>query len=140
MFVPGSERVTRLSKGIAWAEVMFTFRCEGTPGATCSGFLNLIPEIDGVWRIWMIRTILEQLNGYGNVDELQPEQSLSDKVNEVNGHAQTVNTQVNASTMDGTNQTGAATHFDVVIIGAGQAGLGTAGRLQALGVPYIVLD
>ena len=140
VFVLGSGRLVRLSEGVAWAEVMFNFRCEGTPSTICSGFLNLIPDLNRLWRIWMIRTILEQLEGCRNVDKLHPEGSVTQQVNGISVHAETAKPQINASTPDGTVQADAVTNFDVIIIGAGQAGLGTAGRLQALGVHYVVLD
>lgn len=32
------------------------------------------------------------------------------------------------------------TEYGAIVVGAGQAGLAVGGRLQALGVPYIILD
>ncbi len=65
-----------------------------------------------------MRTILEQLHGQRDVDVLEP---VSGKSGMMNGEL-------------------AEKHFDCVIIGGGQAGLSTAGRMKALGISYVVLD
>lgn len=75
----------------------------------------------------MLRTVLEQLEGCEDVEGLSVASQLSNGVNGHQNHA-----------LNGVN--GSAKHFDCVVVGAGQAGLGTAGRLQALGVSYVVLD
>jgi hypothetical protein len=108
-------RVMRLPGGSAWVQTVFTFETNGTPATICSGFLHLVPDSDGKWRIWVMRTILERLKGEANVDVMEPV-------------GETQNGQVEA------------THFDAIVIGGGQAGLSTAGRLKALGVSYVVLD
>jgi thioredoxin reductase len=125
-YITGSAKTLRLDKDIGWANVSFTFRNRGVPATTCRGFLSLILEEDGQWRIWLVRTVLEQLEGCEDVDVLQPVHGVS---NDVNGVPHTAN-GVNAP----------LTHYDCVVVGAGQAGLGSAGRLQALGLSYVVLD
>ncbi|OCT44337.1 Flavin-binding monooxygenase-like family protein [Cladophialophora carrionii] len=143
--VKGSAQPLRLDKNTGWVNVSFSFRNRGNPAATCRGYLSLILEDDGQWRIWMIRTVLEQLEGCEDVDVLQPVERARDGVN---GHdTSTQAGRVNGNhTLDDrapgatTGPTSSAAHFDCVVVGAGQAGLGTAGRLQALGLSYVVLD
>lgn len=135
--IPGSAKPVRLDKNVGWVNVSFSFRDRGTPAARCLGFLSLILDQTGVWKIWLIRTVLEQLEGCDDVDKLQSVHEVSDGRDVPNGHTNGVNgahATTNGSTHD------SPTHFDCVIVGAGQAGLSTAGRLQALGISYLVLD
>lgn len=112
---PRLVRVSRLPGGSSWVEATFSFETNASPATSCSAILALVPGNDGKWRIWVMRTILEQLKGQGNVDELDP---VGD-IRVVNGHV---------------------TKFDCVVIGGGQAGLSLGGRLKALGLSCVVLD
>ncbi|KAF5636969.1 dimethylaniline monooxygenase (n-oxide forming) [Fusarium tjaetaba] len=111
--VPGSAKVYRLEGGAEWVDCKFIFHTT-TPATECSGMLSLVPSQDGSWKIWVLRTILEQLSNHGNVDSMEPTSVL------VNGNGRL--------------------HYDAVIIGGGQSGLSTGGRLQALGVSYVILE
>ncbi|KAK5240484.1 hypothetical protein LTR40_013800, partial [Exophiala xenobiotica] len=88
------------------------------------------------WKIWLLRTVLEQLEGCDDVDQLVPIQEAS--TNGVHPHT--------TDGVDGNHQpsvngkTDSPKHFDCIVVGGGQAGLSTAGRLQALGISYVVLD
>jgi hypothetical protein len=113
-------RVARLPTGKQWMEVRFSFETEAIPPKVCSGIINLVPHADGKWRIWVLRTILEQLKFQGNVDVLESSTALS-KLKLTNGDHE-------------------STNFECVVIGGGQAGLSTGGRLKALGISYVVLD
>ncbi|KAH7319169.1 dimethylaniline monooxygenase (N-oxide forming) [Rhexocercosporidium sp. MPI-PUGE-AT-0058] len=113
-----SSRIVRLPQGSSWIETRFSFETNAAPRTTCSGFMNLVPGEDGKWRIWVMRSILEQLKLDGDVDVLEP-------VNKTSGLK---------------NRHQQPSHFDCVIIGGGQAGLSTAGRMKALGISYVVLD
>jgi hypothetical protein len=89
-------------------------------------FVSLVPG-DGEkeraeWKVWMLRTILEGVAGWGDVDSMVPCAELTS----TNGYVNGIN--------------GDEKSFDVVVVGAGQAGLSTAGRLKALGVGYVVLE
>ena len=42
--------------------------------------------------------------------------------------------------MNGSPKQDETQHFHAVIIGGGQSGLSTGGRLQALGVPYVIIE
>ncbi|KAH6688097.1 dimethylaniline monooxygenase (N-oxide forming) [Leptodontidium sp. MPI-SDFR-AT-0119] len=112
-----SARIVHLPQGSSWVETRFVFATNATPQTTCSGFMNLIPGSDGKWRIWVLRSILEHLKS-GDVDVLEP-------VVKANGLP---------------NGQQEPTHFDCVIIGGGQAGLSTAGRMKTLGISYVVMD
>ncbi|KUJ21180.1 dimethylaniline monooxygenase (N-oxide forming) [Mollisia scopiformis] len=116
---PGSVRVVRLPQGSAWIEARFSFETGATPATFCTAIVSLVPDQDGEWRIWVLRTVLEQLKGQPDVDVLQPVTELK------NGYV---------------NGEGEKGHFDCVVIGGGLAGLSTGGRLKALGVSYVVLD
>ncbi|KAL2012451.1 hypothetical protein VTN00DRAFT_5169 [Thermoascus crustaceus] len=115
-------RVTRHSLKVCWIDVGFTFETASVPETTCSGFLSLVPAPDGTWKIWAMKTILERLKGQPSVDELEPVSNLTNGV-----HCQA-------------NGVGSVPHFDCVVVGAGLAGLCTAGRLKALSVSYLVIE
>lgn len=102
--------------GIGWIEVPFTFETAAIPAATCSGFVSLVPNENGSWKIWLLRTILDQFQNLPNVDELKP------------GPAPRRHPL----------HEGAA--YECVVIGCGQSGLSVAGRLQALGASCLVVD
>ncbi|KAF2732381.1 FAD/NAD(P)-binding domain-containing protein [Polyplosphaeria fusca] len=100
-----------------WIDVPFGFEVTATPKTTCSGILSLVPSAGG-WKIWVMRTTLEQLVGENDVDKLEtaPKKEPSISLDQ-----------------DGCQ-------FGAVVVGAGQAGLSVAGRLKALGVEYVVLE
>ena len=127
--VPDSVRCMKIGNPVshAWIHAMFTFKTELPLPATCSGFLGITPGPDGDWKIWTLRTILENFQGIGDVD-VPTGVSL-------NGHA--INDYSNGHKTNGIEGT---TSFDVVIVGAGQAGLSTAGRLNALKVRNVILE
>lgn len=129
--LPETAHVRRTGPEVCWLDVSFTFETENEPAISCYGFLSLVPDPDqdGNWKIWLLRTVLEQLRGnHGNVDQLAP--VMSDDSVKLNGFPKAVEPVV-----DGEQQ-----HFDCVVVGAGQAGLSTAGRLQALGVSYVLIE
>ena len=112
---PNSSRVTRIGDVQAWVDVPFTFRTYGPPATICSRTISLVPSSAGKWKIWLLRTILEELKGQESVDTLEPcSKSTHDLIS--------------------------GSHFDCVVVGGGPSGLSTAGRLQALGVSYVMLD
>ncbi|KAF9770014.1 hypothetical protein IL306_012484 [Fusarium sp. DS 682] len=139
--VQGSLKVISPEPGIEWVDCRFTFNTT-TPATECSGMLSLVPSQDGSWRIWVLRTILEQLTDHGNVDMLEPANGLLNGTNgnhslpihTSNGHPRT------NGTSNGTLVAQDPRHFGAVIIGGGQSGLSTGGRLQALGVSYVILE
>lgn len=122
-------KVTVLPNGSSWVDISGTFTTKTVAGlkCTCTLMINVVPPSSGsTWRIWAMRTMLDQVQGWPSVDNYAPPG--------VNGY-------VDASANTHSNTNGSAlSHFDVVIIGGGQSGLSTAGRLQALGVGYLLID
>ncbi|KEF60991.1 uncharacterized protein A1O9_02555 [Exophiala aquamarina CBS 119918] len=123
--IAGSTSAIRFGS-VAWIEARIDFRIPtkgSLPGRKCSGILRIVPNSSREWKIWIMVTILEQLDGCGSVDvlvQLSPEESLRQRAE--NGADSGVDL------------------FDCVVAGGGQAGLCTAGRLKALGVSYAVLE
>lgn len=115
VMVPGSGRVIR-SGPSAWVDGVFKFKTRSMPPTNCSGIVSLVLGDDGRWRAWVIRSILEGLEGQDDVDQLEP--SLTQLCNGIAD----------------------STVFDAVIVGGGQAGLSLGGRLQSLHASYVVLD
>ena len=132
---PKTSRIARFGPKTSWVEASFTFETEARLATTCSGFISIIPDSKGGWKIWLLRTILEQLSGYGNVDELEPWRGLADGI--VNGKP---NGTANRTSNDPSSGVNSIAKFDCVVVGGGQAGLATGGRLMALGVSYVILD
>jgi hypothetical protein len=115
---------------VSWLQAIFSFETAGCPQTECSAILALVPDSNGGWLIWCLRTILDQLKLHGNVDVLD-------------SHCGNTDRSLNRSIINnsaGKNGHSGLTHFDCVIIGGGQAGLSAAGRLKALDVSYVVLD
>ncbi|KKZ60411.1 hypothetical protein EMCG_00697 [[Emmonsia] crescens] len=112
-FNPGTAEVVRRMPKLSWVEARFTFRTTGCPASLCSGMVSLVPAEGDTWKIWILRTILERLEGHPDVDVPNPQTRIINPEN---------------------NQ------FDCLVVGAGQCGLSTAGRLQSLGVNYLLID
>lgn len=128
--VPGSAKPVRLDEKIGWLEIILECQCRAAPATRCAGFLCLVLEA-GSWKIWVLRTILEQLDGCGDVDYLSP------KTNAVNGGSEI---QATDQVLDAAEAMNKSHIIDCVIVGAGHAGLSCGGRLQTLGVNYIILE
>lgn len=119
--------IVRPNPNHEWITVAFTFNMKMPLECSCLGYLNLIPDETGHWKIWVICTMLDQLCGYPNIDQLDPVGSGLFGDEEQNG---------DASESSGTRED----VYDCVIIGAGQAGLSTAGRFKILGISYICVE
>ncbi|PMD38029.1 putative flavin-containing monooxygenase [Hyaloscypha variabilis F] len=111
-------RIIRSPLGPHWIQGKFSFETSADPPTTCSGIITLVLTSASEWRIWTLRSILEQLKGESNVDVLA----------RVNG------------TEQATNGHSEERHFDCIVIGGGPSGLSQGGRLKALGISYVVLD
>ncbi|KEF51438.1 uncharacterized protein A1O9_12587 [Exophiala aquamarina CBS 119918] len=138
--VPTSSKEVRLPGGYGWVQVAFTFEMRSAPESTGYGFLSLVQE-DGKWKIWILRTLLKQLKGHGNVDALMPAQGACETSTRLSMPSHQLHANP-ATTLNGHHLAvdSAGEHFDVVIVGAGQSGLSCAGRLECLGVRYVVLE
>lgn len=116
-------QVAKLDENTQWIEARFLFTIEKPLKIHCSGFLSIVSSPDSGWKIWVIKTVLEQIDGQPDVDRLAPVQPPHDDVQELR-----------ADDSDGTP------YFEVVIVGGGMCGLAAGGRLKALGVSYVCLE
>ncbi|KAH8691479.1 flavin-containing monooxygenase [Talaromyces proteolyticus] len=139
-----SGRGFRPNKNTSWLHVGFKFRVAAAPAAECHGFLALVLEEDDQWRICTIRTIFELLVGCADVDTLpevdDQDRDFANRTTHVDEHNITNSAHKPTSIRNGTCHTSQSTYYDAIVAGAGQAGLSTAGRLQTLGVNYLVLE
>ncbi|KAK4551234.1 hypothetical protein LTR86_011281, partial [Recurvomyces mirabilis] len=126
-------RLTR-SLDVSWidVDVAFTVDKQGLRGEG-SAIVSVITGTDGQVQIWMVRSWLESFFSHGNPDYLQ---SLTETTND----AALVEGARRASSEHGNVADGVCSIYDVIIVGGGQAGLSTAGRLKALGIQYLVLE
>ncbi|KAF8862065.1 flavin-containing monooxygenase [Acephala macrosclerotiorum] len=112
--LPNSAQVFRAGPA-CWIQAIFSFETEKT---TCQAIVSLVQD-EEEWKIWLLRTILQGLKGEGSgsVDFLEVEEGS-----------------------ENSEEKEEKSHFDCVVVGAGQSGLSVAGRLKALGVRYVVLE
>ena len=155
--VPDTVHINDLG-GVGWVDVLFTFTCNAPPATKCEGFLSIVPEKDEnsgeeQWRIWMIRTILKDFLDGPSVDFLEPVEGIkasdsartpsrqeikgSDVARQVSDQEtqQTNGTDSEAPTPTDLHFIPKNTHLDVLIIGAGPAGLSLSSRFIALSSP-----
>ena len=130
--VPSTARVFKVLDVSSWIDAEFTFNVSADgPQRFCSGIISLALDQNGQWKIWMIRTMLDGIEGYGNVDVLEPAVSPEAVAESISGeHGIAANGRKYED----------IPHFDVVVVGGGQAGLGVGGRLHALDVSYLIID
>lgn len=123
---------------VAWVNVSFAFHADGPPATSCSGSLAIVPLKQIGWKIWMFRTILEQLDSQPNVDYLDPVDMSRQPT-----ASSSITNGVNHTMANGGHSIangGPKPFYDCVVVGGGQSGLSVAGRLKALGVSYLVID
>ena len=127
--VPKSAKVARHGPSSSWVDIRFTFAVHGDLQGNAAGFVSVTPDQQnhGQWKIWMLRTWLENFQGHGHPDELQPGPARTDS-------------HVDDRTINHHQAGKGSEEHDVVIVGGGQAGLCVAGRLRALGVPYVLFE
>ncbi|KAF2663349.1 FAD/NAD(P)-binding domain-containing protein [Microthyrium microscopicum] len=120
--IPGA-RVIRPGPKTQWVEARFQFTMEHNGvQMNCEGLMRLVPKDAFEWKIWTLVTMLKGVPDWGDVDNLDP-------IAETSKPERTI-----SESPDGSK------HYPCVIVGAGFSGLCLAGRLQALGVPYVVID
>lgn len=122
-----TSHVARFGPENSWVEARFDFRIDGPRPSRCSGAIGLVPsEDESSWKIWLLCTLLERPDGFPDVDDLRPPDSSATS----NG------------THDGHKNNGSMTPESVecAVIGGGVAGLTMAGRLQSLGLSYVVIE
>ncbi|KAL6408380.1 hypothetical protein AUP68_08237 [Ilyonectria robusta] len=135
--VPSSTNAISVDADSSWIACRITFS-SSHPAAECYGTFSLVLSKDCSWRIWFMRTILEQLNTPGNSDLLKPSNSL------IKGHTKariirraTLPTVISSEIVF---QRHCNSIYSTSFPGGGQCGLSTGRRLQALGISYVVLD
>jgi cation diffusion facilitator CzcD-associated flavoprotein CzcO len=112
----GTPRKATVTTRCSWLDVdaEFVLSKQGNSAKVRAIFSTIIND-HGERQVWLIRTWLDHFEGHGHPDRpLSPFRT--------------------------TKATSRDQDYDVVIIGGGQAGLSIAGRLQALGIHYIVLE
>jgi hypothetical protein len=132
----------------------FTFRTlspESRP-ALCSGFMNIVLVGKGEWKIWVLCTMIEQVEGWPDVDVLTQTQSPSrytgtaqslSPLQAVNGHEENVSGQeekVNGHEEKANDASRDKVDVDCVVVGTGHAGLCLLGRLHVLGVSALGIE
>ena len=115
--MPGTSKIVHIGPDHSWVSARFTFETSGTPAARCSGQIGLVPQLDGLWKIWLITSILEELQGFPNPDFM---------------------TAAGISSTKTVHDKGA--DYECVVVGAGFAGLCLSGRLKAMGIHYLVIE
>lgn len=120
--------VERAGEESSWLDARFSFRTNGDLPSRCSGFLSIVWCPIRGWRIWVIRTILEQFLGLPDVDSLDLEKGIS-------SYGRATVEETFSDLADNRKS-----HYECIVFGGGQSGLSTGGRLQALGVDYLVLE
>ena len=120
-FSQKSSRIVRLGES-NWIEGTFNFKIQESPARTCMATVSLVKVKDQRWKIWVLRTFIDGLEGHPNVDKLAP-------VHHTNGDP--VSTHAKSESQN---------EFECVVVGAGQAGLSVAGRLKSQGIKYVLLE
>jgi Pyridine nucleotide-disulphide oxidoreductase len=120
--IPGV-RVVKPSPTTQWIEARFSFEMnQNGLSMECEGIMRLVQDGLYEWKIWTLVTLLKGVDGWGDVDNLDPIEESPKQDNLLSSKPDEVK------------------HFSCVIVGSGYSGLCLAGRLKALGVSYIVID
>ncbi|KAI1339768.1 hypothetical protein F5Y15DRAFT_407096 [Xylariaceae sp. FL0016] len=112
-----SAKLVSVTPVLQLIECSFTFRTK-TPAATCRGRLQLLPiQLNGAlsWKVWVLSTWLKDFDNHPENEALLREPSKS---------------------IDGLGEV----ETEVLIIGAGNAGVTLAARLKALGVGSVMVE
>lgn len=123
IFQPDSTRIIRLGREALWVEARYSFQTQSLPSTECTAMVSYA-YVDGEWRIWVLRTILDRLKDHPGVDHYIPYQQNGEQERVVSSKSHKNNKDV----------------WDCVVVGGGQAGLSVAGRLQSQGVSSVVLE
>ncbi|KAM0346972.1 hypothetical protein ACHAO7_011847 [Fusarium culmorum] len=121
----GDAQVMQLGS-TGWIEGSFQFDVRGTHPGKGFGFVLLVPS-DGTWKIWILSTMLESVNGLGNPDTAPPLLRSGDINGAVNQDSNGIHQGISETT-------------EVLIVGAGQNGICVGARLKGLGVQSILIE
>jgi hypothetical protein len=144
--IPETSRVVRFGPKVCWIQAMFSFENRRGPAAKCSGIIGIVPGENGDWKIWMLSTILELVVGWPNVDVLEPKttdgvMNRDMTLHKTNGANEYILPKLREKSVNHQcRPILKLSRFDCVIVGAGMAGLSTAGRLKSLGVSSVTLE
>jgi len=103
-----------------WIQVHFTFHTDESPVRRCFCNLRIVYNESKEWKVWVLGTMLEEIDGLGHPDKLEPVASAS-------------RTSTN-------NSNDTAGPYDVLVVGAGPGGLSVAGRLKAMGLNALTVE
>ncbi|KAI5210427.1 putative flavin-containing monooxygenase YUCCA3 [Aureobasidium subglaciale] len=111
---------------LEWIQSMFTFETSTGRGR---GFLRLAQAEDGDWKAHMLYTALDEIKGHEETTGARRAHGGQ-------------NTSLGGNWFERRQKTHDFTESEptALIIGAGQAGLNLAARLQALGIPTLIVD
>jgi thioredoxin reductase len=120
---PGGATIMKPAPTLAFINAKFSFKTQGSPALNCMGIMRLIPDEQQSWRIWTLVTLLHGIEGFPNVDVLEPAMEWE---------TNTLLTPV--------SDPGEETIQDCVVVGAGMSGLCTAGHLKAAGINALIVE
>jgi cation diffusion facilitator CzcD-associated flavoprotein CzcO len=126
--VPNGVRIVRPNPALSWIEAKFTFQTAAQPPRLCTGNMRIVPDEQQTWKIWTMVTLLQNLEGFPNVDQCEPAMEWESHVD-----------QLPSPISDG-GFNDMPLIQDCVVVGAGMAGLCVAGYLKALGVNAVILE
>ncbi|KAE9992645.1 hypothetical protein Vi05172_g11959 [Venturia inaequalis] len=124
--IPGGVAIAKPAPTLAWINVKFSFKTQetqGSPELSCMGIMRLIPDAQQSWRIWTLVTILQGIEGFPNVDVLEPSMDWQTE-----------------QPLTPISDAGEDSIQDCVVVGAGMSGLCTAGYLKAAGINTIIVE
>lgn len=125
-----------MPNGGGWLNVSATFRTKTSSGLVghCTAMFSVVyTESQSRWKTWMLRTILDQIEGFPNVDIYTPSEGDTESKSEHSADSPQSSSKSDISISEGE-------YVDTLVVGGGQSGLSIAGRLQALNVSYLVID
>jgi len=119
----GGVTVMRPMPTLSWIQVKFSFRTQAIPSMSCTGLMRLVPGEQEDWKIWTLVTLLQGIDGFPNVDHLEPV---------MDWQSENLPTPISESSESEIQ--------NCVIIGAGMSGLCLAGYMKALGCDAVILE
>ncbi|EKG11237.1 Flavin-containing monooxygenase-like protein [Macrophomina phaseolina MS6] len=126
-FVPSTKTPI---EGLEWVESMFYWETSIGKG---KGMLRLVQDENGAWKAYMLYTALQELKGFEErIGARRPHGGNNSLAGGVSQGNWLERRQRQLEFLDEEPQ--------VVCVGAGQAGLNLAARLQALGVSCLLID